>query len=567
MNKISDLDPRLQNWIEGYLNQTISKSDFESLQKAMLGDPELRHLIRRYLNLDCHLVSEGGLKISDLSFVPWSQSRSGDSDDSQRGGVRKLALSQIGVAAAIAFLLGALAMYWQDFAWKDFANEEKRDAEEGNRDASGQEQFAEGFAVIKNLIDVTWGQEGKGFQIGEILGAETLHLAQGKISMQFFSGAILTLEGPAKLSLNSSWKAYCEKGALRLKVPPAARGFKLQTPATEIEDLGTEFGFAIQDGKEKLEVFDGEVLIRPDGRDTVLVQKGNAIELSQGGLPVAITTGEVRVPNVEGDDQLLQKQIQSDFEKWESYRDELCQDQRLVAFYDFRSDPETGLVPNLCLPRNAEFDGAIVLGESVSGRWPDLSTAIEFKRPSSRVRVNLTTAFSAFTFMSWVRVDSLDRQYNGLLMADGYETGEPHWQIRKDGRMMLSVMVDESKENPYRKNARGFHRVYFSPPIWDLSMSGQWLHLASTFDPEERRVVHFLNGKVVSVSEIEDDYVVRDLRIGNAEIGNWGHPFREDPVFAIRNLNGRMDELAIFNAALGSQEIEELFKRSHSRRR
>jgi hypothetical protein len=169
--------------------------------------------------------------------------------------------------------------------------------------------------------------------------------------------------------------------------------------------------------------------------------------------------------------------------------------------------------------------------------------------------------------MSWVRVDSLDRQYNGLLMADGYETGEPHWQIREDGRMMLSVMVDESKENPYRKNARGFHRVYFSPPIWDLSMSGQWLHLASTFDPEERRVVHFLNGKVVSVSEIEDNYIIRDLRIGNAEIGNCGHPFREDPVFAIRNFNGRMDELAIFNAALGSQELEKLFTESRSRRR
>jgi len=68
MYKISDLDPQLQNWIEGYLNQTISKSDFESLQKAMLGDPELRYLIRRYLNLDCHLVAEGGLKTSDLSL-------------------------------------------------------------------------------------------------------------------------------------------------------------------------------------------------------------------------------------------------------------------------------------------------------------------------------------------------------------------------------------------------------------------------------------------------------------------------------------------------------------------
>ena len=85
------------------------------------------------------------------------------------------------------------------------------------------------------------------------------------------------------------------------------------------------------------------------------------------------------------------------------------------------------------MPRNPELDGAVVLAEPVDGRWPGLKSALEFRRPGSRVRVNIPGEFPAFTFMCWVRIDSLDRWYNALFMADSYETGEPHWQIRNDG--------------------------------------------------------------------------------------------------------------------------------------
>ena len=76
-----------------------------------------------------------------------------------------------------------------------------------------------------------------------------------------------------------------------------------------------------------------------------------------------------------------------------------------------------------------------------------------------------------------------------------------------------------------------------------------------------------MNGKRISREEIEPKYMIKTLRIGNGEVGNWGQPFREDPTFAIRNLNGRMDELAIFKTALGDEEIAKLFEESRSERR
>lgn len=98
-------------------------------------------------------------------------------------------------------------------------------------------------------------------------------------------------------------------------------------------------------------------------------------------------------------------------------------------------------------------------------------------------------------------------------------------------------------------------------------MSGRWMHLASVFDSENRQVSHYVGGERISREPIEDDFLVDTLRIGNAELGNWGQPFREDPTFAIRNLNGRMDEIAVFKAALGDGEITGLYERSRARRR
>lgn len=42
--------------------------------------------------------------------------------------------------------------------------------------------------------------------------------------------------------------------------------------------------------------------------------------------------------------------------------------------------------------------------------------------------------------------------------------------------------------------------------------------------------------------------------------GNWGQPFRKSPGFAVRNLNGAIDELAIFDDALSAEEIQTLYE-------
>ena len=51
----------------------------------------------------------------------------------------------------------------------------------------------------------------------------------------------------------------------------------------------------------------------------------------------------------------------------------------------------------------------------------------------------------------------------------------------------------------------------------------------------------------ITQDSIADEYAVDAVRIGVASIGKWNEPTRQDPHFALRNLNGAMDEFTIFN--------------------
>ena len=203
----------------------------------------------------------------------------------------------------------------------------------------------------------------------------------------------------------------------------------------------------------------------------------------------------------------------------------------------------------------------------MEGRFGSESAGLEFDRPGARVRTLIEGEFQAFTFTCWAKIDSLDHRYNALFMGDSYQTGEPHWQIQDDGRLMFSVMVDDTQDISHfdRTDQRivkmaGLHRVYYSEPFWDISKSGQWFHIAAVYDPVGRRVVQYVNGNEIGREEITDEFHIDTLRIGPAEIGNWGQPFRKTPWFAVRNLNGTIDELAIFNAVLTSREIQTLYE-------
>ena len=187
-------------------------------------------------------------------------------------------------------------------------------------------------------------------------------------------------------------------------------------------------------------------------------------------------------------------------------------------------------------------------------RWGDPYGGIDFTSTGSRIHVDIEDELESLTLMSWVKIDSLDRLYNSLFLTDGHEQFEPHWQIMNDGRMFFSVKALDEK-------GKSDKHIAYSPPIWTPEKSGQWMHLATVYDGKAYTVTHYVNGKAVSIDQIKEGLRAEVVKIGAASIGNWSQPrYKNTPEFAVRNLNGTMDELILFSAPLSAGEISELYE-------
>ena len=427
----------------------------------------------------------------------------------------------------------------------------------------GIEPTLKGHAVLRKTFDIAWPHETPGFIEGSLLQPGPFAFESGIAVIDFFCGATLVIEGPAQLDVISDWVVSVDKGRIEATVPPAAQGFIVKAANTDIIDLGTRFALDMSQGKAQVAVIDGEVILRGEQFDDDHLQAGEQASLDPA------TTNSDFLPGIPRLDVILRKSADNEkkqYVAYQSFMKKLASDPRLIALFPAEPKLKRRRLPNIALTEYASPGQLIGPAETVPGRFRTESVGVLLSRPGSRIRTKINGSFSAYTFSCWVKINSLKHEYNALFLSDGYENGEPHWQIRYDGKLMFSVMVDESRELFYSTGPtsppiqdKGFHHVYFSKPFWSPSMTGQWVHLAAVYDPAAQIVSQYVNGKAICQETIQDEFVTDDLHIGNAEIGNWGQPFRKTPDFAVRNLDGIIDEMIILNAALSPDEIRDIY--------
>ena len=575
----NQLDDLIAAWLEG----RISESDSVVLQAMLSSSDQARERFRQFVQFDAamHQLAGGDIEPAGLNDLVLTRTVDVDAsadiapvygtpDDGAPGDSMRaiLSWSQIALAAAVLFLVTGLAYQMGrgrlaktnsvDFARPDSAQQDEVDAEE---------QTIAGYATLRRVVDVEWLGQNRA-RVGDVIPAGTLAFKSGVAEIDFFCGATVIVEGPAELDLESDWSVRLVRGRMRAVVPPVARGFVVKAAETDIVDLGTEFAVDVGAESAQVKVVDGEIELRGGKFTSERLVTGD-IETIRGTRANELAD----VPTIDELQTRHRNEQRTRLNEWKQASQELSADPRLIAYYPIRDERDDRRISNVASSEGqpassggqpaSQLDGTLV-GPVIrtDGRFGPESFGVNFQRPGARVRTLVKGTFQALTLACWVNVNNLEHRYNALFMGDGYENGEPHWQIRDDGRMMFSVMVDDTPGSGKgaQPDAR-FHRVYFTEPIWDSSMSGQWMHLAAVYDPNARRVRQFVNGKVVADETIEDEYFVSQFRIGPAEIGNWGQPFRNTPWFAVRNLNGTIDELAIFNAALAENEIQSLYQK------
>ncbi|MEP3833064.1 LamG-like jellyroll fold domain-containing protein [Rhodopirellula bahusiensis] len=543
------MDDSLQKLIYQAIDQTIPAEDFEQLQNLLEDNEEVRQAYLQAVNL-----SES---LHEIAAAPLQSSPASSATPPLYRWPSVFAFRSLMIAATALFMVGGMAYC---LARQRLPSPSIAQITETGSDAS-ESQIA-GHATLRRAVDLQWTDPTSRAKVGDVLANGRFQFDSGVAEIDFFCGATLIVEGPASLDIESDWSVRVNQGRLRATVPPAARGFSVKAAESEVIDLGTEFTMDVSADQARVEVVDGEIMLRGGDRDGRHLHTGEHETLhgspSSQGIEDMITASDLY--------QRDQSALTQRFQEWRRSMQSLREDDRLIA--TFAASELEGRVIRNGSTTDGTRDGLLVgPAEVVDGRFGASSHGINFDRPGSRVRTRIDGEFEAFTFACWVKIDNLDQRYNALFMGDGYENGEPHWQIRDDGRLMFSVMVDDSQsvsfynERDHRvvKDA-GLHRVYITDPIWDISKSGQWFHLVAVYDPASRLVQQYVNGVRVSAEKIKPKYQIDTLRIGPAEIGNWGQPFRETPWFAVRNLDGTIDELTIYNAALGATEIHSLYE-------
>jgi hypothetical protein len=153
-----------------------------------------------------------------------------------------------------------------------------------------------------------------------------------------------------------------------------------------------------------------------------------------------------------------------------------------------------------------------------------------------------------------VKVDSVDKKYNALLLTDGYDSGEPHWQIHQDGSLMFSIAYASGGAVVTKDN-----QIYYSRPVFTTDTLGRWHHIAVTYDNASGEAIQYFDGVEAGCEISRLHRPGRPIAFGPCEIGNWGLPTSAKN-FPIRNLNGAIDEFAIYSAALDAAEIRSIFE-------
>jgi len=425
------------------------------------------------------------------------------------------------------------------------------------------EATSNGVAVLASTLDVQWDQAQTPLLRGAVLPPGRIRLAKGVVGIEFYSGVRLTLEGPVDIELKKIDEAICYSGKLRVQVPAVATNFRVLTPNLDVLDLGTEFGMDVgQDHRTEVHVFEGKVEWSNRSGPPVksLLVAGEGIRADTQGIAHITAQPEVFVSRSRLEARIRQQTAERQV-RWAETAESLRNDPRLVLFYELDSKfSASGTLRNLSQQTQRRLDGVIVGCNWSDGRWPN-QTALEFKQPSDRVRVAIPGEFDSLTYAAWVRVDRIDTKFSALFLTDKFDTGAPHWQITR-GRIRLGI-GDSAARKARTAIGNGVETAqtgvdYDSPVVFKDTDLGRWHHLAVVVDSDRGEVRHYMDGRLLSNAAI---VVPQKLRIGDAELGNWGLPApgEKDPQ-PIRNLNGRMDEFMIFKSALPDSEIRALYE-------
>lgn len=509
---------------DALIDGTIDDAGRERLSRWLLESSDAREFYVRYLDLSaslCHYAAELQTEAPEDAATPARVIRHPAS---------WWALGSLAAAAAI-FILLSLARPWL------------RPIEDIALDTSGF------VAVLVQTKDCRWTAGSDAPGPGQHLSrGQVIAIEGGLAKIAFDCGAVVVIEGPASLELDSAWAATLRRGTLRAQVPPEAIGFRISNPAVEVVDLGTEFA----------------VVASEDGAAEVLVLKGS-VEAAAGGEPLILREKEGRrfaktgASDVRDNDRKIERLAQRltidvppapfAYARWSF--DEPDGDIVAARVSGLPpTDPDARVEPKNRATRTEgrwgralRFDGTLSATASLSGIAPDSARTVAFW-----VRLPQDAPLSGGdTIVAW--------RGKGKGRKPGTPATLLGWNANPGQGPVGALRAD-----------RGPDAVVGTTPLRD----GKWHHVAATLVPAGRggKQLHvrlYVDGRLDAATaskpkrpaHISDDIAATQetLATDNLWIGR-------GPLGRSRNarLRGEIDELFIADRSLTHQEIRRLMR-------
>ena len=497
----------LDEWRHG----RISETDFVRLHSRLEESDELRAELRAFAAVETRLqaLAEPGLSILEEGNLPGAVSAPA-----------KRLREQVWIPWTIAGLAASLVLY---LALDPVNREPLPSAESGGYTALLVDEAGAEFANHREKGEV-------GFRAGDY------ELKEGTAHLRYANGADLIIQAPAKFQIKNEMRTVLRSGKVRAIVPPPARGFTIETPQVNFEDVGTEFALNVNGGtgESGMQVLDGQVNLRRK-EDSSLLQSvfgGQWIRYSDGLIENAKALDLSGFPSPGNIGYL----------RWGSERDAILSDPGVIAWFPFIKEKNESVLTN-AQRKGGVPDGRIAGARWVSGRWPG-KEALLFDRESDFVQLEIPGEFQELSVAVWLKVDRYDQEMNAILNSNGAEPGDMHLQLTRHGLPRGGLI---GVERPV------YEWVGNPVPL------AKWVHVVQVLSLPEREHHIFVNGELVTKTELEKQDAIA-IRPGYCRLGNWlmaaSYQHQES-----REFRGRIDELTVWNRVLSESEIDELVER------
>lgn len=276
------MDQQTNQLLNDLIENRLDQDQAEQLSRLLRDQPEAAEAYLRILGVHLDMAESvapvrpfsleelKAMRAVDATFGGGDLDPNAVADHGEAAGSRGLSPGwALALSLAAAVLLAVGLLNWGDMLLPGGVAGPQEPVAQGDPGPAAVE-LTPVVARITKKIDCDWEDDRWSVApSADITAGQRINLSRGLLVLEFTSGAVIALNGPATLIPTSPLGAQLLDGTLSAKVPPSGRGFKIETHAGQFIDLGTEFGMVVgDDGAVETHVFKGKVVAEPNGPAT-----------------------------------------------------------------------------------------------------------------------------------------------------------------------------------------------------------------------------------------------------------------------------------------------------------